>query len=181
MKARILTLLICASIIGYWWWDYWRDHRFDAAIIAAARRYQLDPALVKAICWRESRFNPSARGSAGELGLMQVRDSAAQEWAAAEHVASFRHEACLDPRTNTLVGTWYLKRVLRRYRTSDNPLPYGLADYNAGRGNALKWINGSAETNSGTFINQIGFPTTKDYVRVVMRRYEHYKPQFSRQ
>ena len=44
------------------------------------------------------------------------------------------------------------------------------ADPNAGRGNVLKWTHGAAETNSDAFVKQIGFPTTQEYVRVVMRR-----------
>jgi soluble lytic murein transglycosylase len=69
-----------------------------------------------------------------------------------------------------LAGAWYLKKLLKRYRQTDDPVPYALADYNAGRGNLLKWNSGSAATNSSVFIQQIGFPGTKDYVRSVMRR-----------
>lgn len=178
MRRRILALLICAGIIGYWWWTYWRDHRYDKFIVAAAQRYKIDPALIKAICWRESRFNPNARGSAGELGLMQVRSTAAEEWARAEHIPAFRHDACLNPATNILAGTWYLQHVLRRYRQTDNPAAYALADYNAGRGNVLKWLNGPASTNSAIFVQQMGFHSTQEYVRTILRRRDVYRTQF---
>ena len=165
----VLALGVCAGYV------FWREHRFDAEIAAAARRYQMEPALVKAVIWRESWFNPDVRGRAGELGLMQVREAVALEWASAEHVAGFEHAACLDPATNTLAGTWYLRRTMLRYKEADNPLPYALADYNAGRGNVLKWRAGSAMTNSAAFMNQIGFPGTKAYVQSVLKRYEHYR------
>jgi soluble lytic murein transglycosylase len=174
-RARKWVLLAALGIIGWWGWVYWREHRFDKVIAAAARRYQLEPALVKAIVWRESRFDPDARGRAGELGLMQVRAAAAGEWAAAEHLPSFEHEACLNPATNTLAGAWYLKRVLRHYGQTDNPLPYALAEYNAGRGNVLKWLDGRAATNSAAFVGQIGFPSTRAYVLAVTERYERYR------
>ena len=180
MRWKILVLLLCAGIVGYWWLGYWREHRYDHLIVAAAQKYKIDPALVKAICWRESRFHPDARGSAGELGLMQVRSTAAQEWATAEQVSEFHHQACLNPATNILVGTWYLQHVLKRYRQTDNPVAYALADYNAGRGNVLKWLSGTASTNSTSFITHIGFPTTQDYVRVVMHRRDVYREQFSK-
>jgi soluble lytic murein transglycosylase len=109
---------------------------------------------------------------------MQVRELAAQEWADAEHLPAFAHEQCFDPGTNTLAGTWYLRKLLRRYAQADNPVPYALADYNAGRGNVLKWIGGAAATNSAAFIEHIGFPGTKDYVKAVMRRYARYRPLF---
>jgi soluble lytic murein transglycosylase len=106
---------------------------------------------------------------------MQVRETAAWEWASAEHIAGFEHAACLDPATNTLAGTWYLKRMLLRYKQADNPLPYALADYNAGRGNVLKWRTGAAMTNSAAFLDQIGFPGTRAYVASVVNRYHHYQ------
>ncbi|MGP8199105.1 MAG: lytic transglycosylase domain-containing protein [Limisphaerales bacterium] len=175
---RLLPPLLVSALIAYVGWVcyiYWREHRFDTEIAAAARRYQVDPALIKAVIWRESRFNPRDRGRAGELGLMQVRDAAAFEWASAEHIAVFDFETCFDPGTNTLAGTWYLKKVLLRYQQTDDPLTYALADYNAGRGNVLKWRAGGALTNSAAFINQIGFPGTKAYVRSVLKRFEHYR------
>ncbi len=180
MRRKILVLLLCAGVIGYWWWGYWREHRYDRFIVAASQKYKIDAALIKAICWRESRFHPNARGSAGELGLMQVRSTAAQEWASAEQVQQFHHAACLNPATNILVGTWYLQHVLRRYRQTDNPVAYALADYNAGRGNVLKWLGGSASTNSTAFVSQIGFPTTQDYVNAVMHRRDSYRKEFPR-
>ncbi len=109
---------------------------------------------------------------------MQLQEEAAREWAGAEHVQPFSHEHCFDPGTNTLAGTWYLRKLLRRYVQTDDPLPYALADYNAGRGNVLKWNQGAAATNSAAFIEQIGFPGTRDYVRSVLRRCAHYRPLF---
>ena len=57
-------------------------------------------------------------------------------------------------------------------------MPYALADYNAGRGNVLKWMKGNAVTNSAAFIGQIGFPSTRDYVRAVQRQRLKYAGQF---
>jgi soluble lytic murein transglycosylase len=173
-RLRLLLLLI-PGLVMYWGYHYWREHRFDTVIAAAATRYQMEPALVKAVVWQESRFNPSDRGRAGELGLMQVREDAALEWASSEHIAPFQHANCLDPATNTLAGTWYLKKTLSRYKLADNPLPYALADYNAGRGNVLKWRAGRAMTNSAAFMDQITFPGTKAYVQAVLKRYAHYQ------
>jgi soluble lytic murein transglycosylase len=163
----------------YWWRQEWLEHSQDIPILAAARRYGLDPALIKAVVWRESRFHPGVRGLAGELGLMQIQDLAAQEWADAERIANFNHEMCLDPATNTMAGAFYLKKLLRRYAQTDNPLAYALADYNAGRGNVLKWNAGPAATNSAFFVSQIGFPSTRDYVHAVLSRCEKYRGAWS--
>ncbi|MCX7723461.1 MAG: lytic transglycosylase domain-containing protein [Verrucomicrobiae bacterium] len=159
-------------------WLVWREHSQDPVILAAAARYGVEPALVKAVVWRESKFNPRARGRAGEIGLMQVGELAAREWAEAERIPFFVHSQLFDPAKNTLAGTWYLRKLLDRYADTDNPLPYALADYNAGRANVLKWAQGAAATNSALFIDQIGFPSTKRYVKSVIARFEHYKPIF---
>ncbi|MGO8678729.1 MAG: lytic transglycosylase domain-containing protein [Limisphaerales bacterium] len=182
MKWRRRTLAVLLLLAGgawvYWWQAVWLERSQDGPIRAAAQRYGLQPALVKAVVWRESRFHPLARGRAQELGLMQLRETAAQEWADAEGIAPFRHDHCLDPCTNTLAGAWYLRKLLRRYTRTDDPLPYALADYNAGRGNVTKWNYGRGATNSTAFIDQIGFPGTKEYVKAVVRRYNGYRVTF---
>ncbi|HZV33298.1 MAG TPA: lytic transglycosylase domain-containing protein [Verrucomicrobiae bacterium] len=175
----LLLLALLCGLIGYWRYYEWRDHSQDAPILAAARRYGVEPALVKAVVWRESRFNPEVRGSRGEIGLMQVLpDAAAKDWADAERLKILPPEHLFNPVTNTLAGAWYLSKLLKRYGQTDNPLPYVLADYNAGRSNVLKWKKGAAATNSVAFLQQITFPGTKGYVQSVMRRYAHYRPIF---
>lgn len=164
--------------LARWWWLARRENRAEAHILAAARRYGVEPSLVKAVVWRESRFREDARGRAGELGLMQVGALAAQEWAEAERLEGFRHADLLDPRRNTLAGTWYLARLTRRYQQTDDPIAYALADYNAGRANVLRWIKGSASTNGAAFLDAIDFPSTRDYVIAVKARREVYRPVF---
>jgi soluble lytic murein transglycosylase len=174
----LLAFLVVGVVVIYLWWNSRVEQSQDNPIRVAAARYGVEPALVKAVVWQESRFNPSVRGRAQELGLMQIREEAAQEWADAEHIRGFEHAQCLDAQTNTLAGTWYLKKLLKRYAQTDNAVPYALADYNAGRGNVLKWNTGEAATNSEAFIEQIGFPGTKAYVKAVMRRCEKYQSIF---
>src|SRR6516162_8945505 len=107
-----IALLLAGSWAAFGHWHAgWLEHHQDGSIRAAARRYGVEPALIKAVVWRESRFHPDARGRAGELGLMQLRDDAAREWAEAEQLTGFTHEQCLDPITNTLAGAWYVHKL----------------------------------------------------------------------
>jgi soluble lytic murein transglycosylase len=176
-RWHILALLIVlVTVVCLWWWRAGLENRHDAVILAAARRYGVAPALVKAVVWRESKFNQRARGTSGEIGLMQVNRLAAQEWAMAEGLRFFRHEELFDPGKNTLAGTWYLRKLLKRYEKMDNPVPYALADYNAGRNNVLRWMRGPAVSNSAAFITQIDFPSTQHYVQTILVRYERYRP-----
>ncbi|MEQ2006836.1 MAG: lytic transglycosylase domain-containing protein [Limisphaerales bacterium] len=176
----IVALVLFVDAIGGWlYYRYRREHSQDAAIHAAAARYGVDGALVKAVVWRESWFDPNARGKAGEIGLMQIREPAAREWAEAERIIGFHHEHILDPGSNTLCGVWYLAKLLRRYPQTDDPLPYALADYNAGRGNVLKWNQGAAATNSQQFLAQMTFPGTRRYIETVVQRRARYQDEFA--
>jgi soluble lytic murein transglycosylase len=171
-----LVALNVAALIG--WLRGRRERSQDAVILAAARRHDVDPALVKAVVWCESRFNPRARGKAGEIGLMQIREPAAREWAQAEGVRPFAHETLFDPGTNTLAGAWYLARLLKRYAHTDDPLPYALADYNAGRSHVLRWNHGAGATNSAVFLQQMTFPGTRRYIEAVVQRRARYHGTF---
>ena len=170
-----MCLAAIAAVAAYFWFVVVQGRKFEPQIQAAAKRYNVDPLLVKAVIWRETRFHPDRRGKAGEIGLMQLQEAAAFDWAGAEHIPNFSHEQCFDPGTNVLAGTFYLGKLLKRYAHTDNPLPFALADYNAGRGHLLKWNGGAGATNSAVFVGQIGFPYTRGYVKSVMRRYAFYK------
>ncbi len=171
----ILLVLVVDALLLWWWRGQQQERSQDAVIILAASHYDMDPALIKAVIWRESRFDPDARGGSGELGLMQIREAAASEWAAAEKIEGFHHRHLLNAKSNVLAGTWYLKKLMSRYPHTDDPVAYALADYNAGRTRVLKWNTGTAETNSAVFIENIDFPTTQDYVKAVKARRDKYR------
>lgn len=177
---RWLFLVILLGGLGWLWerWTFRREHSQDKAIIAAGLRHRVHPALIKAVVWRESWFNPSAKGRSGEVGLMQIMESTASDWAAAEKLTLFTHNQLFDPGKNTECGAWYLARLLKRYARTDNPVPYALAAYNAGPGNVTRWSKGAGVTNAAIFLTQIGFPGTRDYVVAVSRRYRSYEKNF---
>jgi soluble lytic murein transglycosylase len=174
----IAAVLVVDALGGWLYYRWQREHSQDTVIRAAAARYGVDGALVKAVVWRESWFDPAARGKAGEIGLMQIREPAAREWAETERIAGFQHEHILDPGSNTLAGAWYLAKLLRRYPHTDDPVPYALADYNAGRGHVLRWNQGAAATNSQQFLAQMTFPGTRRYIQTVVEHRERYRDEF---
>ncbi|MFM7102029.1 MAG: lytic transglycosylase domain-containing protein [Verrucomicrobiota bacterium] len=178
---RWAGLLGLVGLVGGVWWlsQGQRSRRYDRLLRRAAVTHQLPPALVKAVVWRESRFTPGARGRHGELGLMQLTETAAQEWADSRGDAGFRHEHVLDPQTNALAGCYYLAKVRRRYTRTDDPWVYALADYNAGRGNVRRWMTGPAATNSTHFLAAITFPSTREYVRAIFARRPLYEGDFA--
>jgi len=177
LRWLLLAAVIVVDVLLIVVWQHRLEHRFDDLILAAARRYGVDPSLVKAVVWQESRFDPDARGTVGELGLMQVTEDAALEWVTAEKIRGFHKDHLLDPRTNTLAGTYYLGKLVRRYPLTDDPLPFALADYNAGRGNVLRWMTAQGKTNAQVFTQSIGFPSTRAYVGSVVARFRKYQSE----
>src|SRR5438128_1002087 len=58
----------------YEWMSPARFQQYDRLIRTVAAEHQVDPMLVKAVVWRESRFDPRKYGTHSERGLMQVTE-----------------------------------------------------------------------------------------------------------
>jgi soluble lytic murein transglycosylase len=155
-----------------------RYRKYDDLIRQAATRYGVAPELIKAIIWRESQFQPGKVGAQGERGLMQITDSAAIDWARAEKIQTFVSSDLFDPKVNIEAGTWYLNRALNHWSSKDNPLPFALAEYNAGRSRVRRWVqdSGMGETaGAGDLQAAMDFPMTKSYIATIIARYDFYK------
>lgn len=97
-----------------------RRKAYDAIIRDAARRHQVDVALVKAVIRAESDFVPQAVSPKGALGLMQLMPATAR-----------MHNVwrVFEPRQNVEGGVTHLRYLLDRYGGN---LRLALAAYNAG-------------------------------------------------
>jgi soluble lytic murein transglycosylase len=159
-------------------WVFPRFHRYDSLIEQMGRKHQVDPLLLKAVIWRESTFQAGMLGKNGERGLMQVTVGAANDWAKANKIAPPKPSDLFDAKTNIDAGTWYLSQALQRYGTKDDPIPFALAEYNAGRRRVNRWIGDTNLGNQATADNlreNISFPGTRKYVQSIMDRYQFYK------
>ena len=158
----------------YEWVSPARFQQYDKLISSVAAEHQLDPMLVKAVVWRESRFDREKSGNAGERGLMQVSPKAANEWAHEHKVADFKLDQLFDPNTNLEAGAWYLRRAIEHWQTQSDPLPFALAEYNAGASRVQRWV-GSGGVSDDEFLRNIDFPATRQYVKSILDRYAFYK------
>jgi len=194
LKAGVVLLLSWATAVGCLilrsrdpvyvlrelkdWTDY---RRFDPLIVKVANEYNLDPRLVKAVVWRESRFQADMKGRNGERGLMQVTEVAARDWAIAKGIANFRAEELLVPEVNLEAGAWYLNKAVQRWNATDDAVPFALAEYNAGKSRVDRWIRAAIQKTNGqpvtsrSFQQSIDFPSTARYVRTILARYDFYK------
>jgi soluble lytic murein transglycosylase len=161
----------------YEWISPGRFHRYDSLIRNVSAKNGIDPMLVKAVVWRESRFDPQKFGTAGERGLMQVSEAAAKEWARQNQIDNFRVEELFDPRKNLEAGSWYLQRAMQHWQHESEPVPFALAEYNAGASRAQRWAGGedAAAISADAFRDNIDFPNTRSYVDSIIERYNFYK------
>lgn len=196
MRKKTITLLALALIMAagaFATWYYW-THRYDKLIVTVAQKHGLDPLLIKAIVYEESFFSPRAQSSQKAVGLMQVTPIVAQELievtrsrSLAQAIADVSgnapqgdpsfEEALSDPTASLHVGCWYLQTLLNRYRDEPDSLAVALAAYNAGPANVERWASNNERSNLSReeFINRIQFPVTRDYVKKIIERYDHYK------
>lgn len=178
----LLVLLVLVGMMGYFVIPFRPEvidtHRFDSIFAEAGDLYEVDPALVKAVAWQESRLNPDAKGGVGELGLMQLTDMASFEWADTEGIKTFSPGHLVHPRTNAMAGSFYLAKMLKRYQDKDRPIIYALADYNAGRKAVMGWMEEAGATNSFVFLEQMDYPGTKAYIRSVLDYHHDFLSDF---
>jgi soluble lytic murein transglycosylase len=160
------------------WVNLGRFSAYDEMIREQSRKHRLDPLLVKAIVWRESAFDPNKVGASGERGLMQVGEAAGQDWAKAGKIETFLPTDLFDARTNLDAGTWYFRRALERWKGKDDPIPFALAEYNAGASRLDRWIAQSGlgeKVDSHDLLTVIDFPGTRRYVEEITARYRFYQ------
>ena len=108
---------------------------YEAIVRGHARNYRLDPALLAAVIYSESKFHPTARSSSGAVGLMQLLPDTAKGIAARTGGSRFRVDDLYYPEINIRYGAWYLRHLLDKY--GDERL--ALAAYNAGQENVDGW------------------------------------------
>ena len=137
--------------------------RYGQIVRGHAKNYDLDPALVAAVIYQESKFRADAKSSSGAIGLMQLRPDTAEGIAIRTGGSRFQVSDLYNPEINVRYGSWYLRHLLDKYGDEKD----ALAAYNAGQRNVDEW---RAEGKG------IQFPETRAYVD----RVEHLKHVYAR-
>ena len=118
-----------------WYERLWHPLHYQEIVLGHARNYRLDPALLAAVIYQESKFNADAKSDRGAIGLMQLLPDTAKGIAVRTGGSKFRVSDLYDPELNVRYGSWYLRHLLDRYGSER----IALAAYNAGQANVDGW------------------------------------------
>jgi soluble lytic murein transglycosylase len=179
--ALVVVALLAAAALAFaalqheqpgWWVRLRYPLDYRTVVVGNARLYHLDPALVAAVVYEESQFDPNARSAAGAVGLMQLLPDTARGIAIHTGGGNF-HPATdlLNPDLNVRYGCWYLQHLQQKYAEYPNGNELALAAYNAGQANVDRWI---ARTPPGRPV-KIRFAATRDYVASVRATEQLYR------
>ena len=135
---------------------------FESTVRSAAKRRNMPPALVYSIIRGESAFVVDARSVAGALGLMQLLPGTAAETARHLGMAWRSPNELLSPEKNIMLGSEYLRRVMRQFGGS---FPLAAAAYNAGPGRVKSWLAKDSCAPPDVWVELIPFTETEGYVR----------------
>jgi soluble lytic murein transglycosylase len=118
--------------------------RYADIVRGHADNYRLEPELLAAVIYTESKFDPDAESPSGAIGLMQLLPETAAGIAERTGGSRFETADLYDPELNVRYGSWYLRHLLDKY---DGDLRKALAAYNGGQGNVDRGIQ-YAETKA---------------------------------
>ena len=148
---------------------------YEGAIRAAAHRNDLDPALVAAVIYAESRFDAQARSSHGAVGLMQLLPETAAQIARDTGGVAFVPADLDDPRLNIRYGCYYLRAVLDQFGGDSVA---AIAAYNAGAGAVGEWEAAARAEGHALRVADIPYAETRAYVRSVLEARGIYREMY---
>jgi soluble lytic murein transglycosylase len=144
---------------------------YSDVIREQAAEKHLDPALIAAVIYAETKFDPRT-SAAGAVGLMQILPQTAEFLARRSGGTTFQVSDLSEPNVNIAYGSYYLRYLLDEYG-GDKML--ALAAYNGGEANVDRWIAEARRDGHALTIREIPFPETRDYVAKVLKEQRNYR------
>ncbi len=151
--------------------------RYQEVIRQQAAAKRLDPALVAAVIYAETKFDPRT-SSAGAVGLMQILPPTAEFLANRSGATTFHVQDLWKPQVNIAYGSYYLRYLLDEYHGSR---VLALAAYNGGEANVDRWMARAQARGAPLTIAQISFPETRAYVQRVLDARAQYRRKYAAQ
>jgi soluble lytic murein transglycosylase len=181
--AGVLGAVLVAGLAGALVWPVFHHAvqeialplRHEDIIRQQAREKALDPSLIAAVIYAESRFREGQTSRAGAQGLMQITPRTAREIARKSGGTEFVVRDLATPQVNISYGAWYLRYLLGRYGGNE---VFALAAYNGGEGNVDRWIDAARDREQPLTVQAIPFAETRAYVRRVQEARREYRRSY---
>jgi len=151
--------------------------QYAAIIRQQAGEKHLDPALVAAVIYAETRFNPRT-SPAGALGLMQIEPATAKFLAHQSGGTAFTVADLGTPQVNIAYGSYYLRYLLNLY---DGNVVMALAAYNAGETNVDHWVARVRAAHQQFRVADIPIAPTQSYVLEVLNKQRAYRSHYAKE
>jgi soluble lytic murein transglycosylase len=148
--------------------------QYASIIRQQARKERLDPALVAAVIYAETRFRPRT-STTGALGLMQIEPATAKFLAHRSGGTSFTVADLGHPQVNITYGSYYLRYLLDLYNGNH---VMALAAYNAGETNVDNWVSHLKSEHRRFTIADIPITATRLYVNEVLAKQRAYRSHY---
>ena len=179
---RAAMLLAVVAVVGTLFFPNWLRQlqypvRLEPLVRETAAEYGLNPPLIAAVIYTESKYDPSAVSSAGAIGLMQIMPETG-EWIASKLNRPFTPETLLDPYAYAQLGAWYLRFLLDRY---GGRVENAIAAYHAGQGSVDAWLKDARYSPDGLTLSRAGSTATQHYINKVLSAYENYQILYAAQ
>lgn len=157
---------------------------FGTWIDAEAKRYNLNPILIRSLIRQESAFGIRALSTSNAQGLMQLIPPTAQEVARRLGIKKLEFpEDVFRPEINIPLGTTYISMMLDQFGGS---VPFALAAYNAGptkvkifveARDEIKDLTGKPSSNpmDEIWFDELPWTETSFYVKAILRNTLLYK------
>ena len=142
-----------------------------------ATQKHLDPALIAAVIYAETKFDPRP-STAGAEGLMQILPDTAYFIAHLSGGLAFTASDLATPSVNVAYGSYYLRYLLDRYH-GDEML--ALAAYNGGLANVDSWVAQAGAAGRRMSAAEIPFAETRAYVQRVLAAQQAYRSAYPRE
>jgi soluble lytic murein transglycosylase len=149
--------------------------RHDDIIRQQAADKDLDPALIAAVIYEESRFRDQT-SHAGARGLMQITPETADFIARRSGGVRFRQSDLATPQINIAYGAWFLRYLIDHY---DGNETLAIAAYNAGQTNVDGWVARAGGPETFDAARDVPFPETRAYVANVEERRGEYRDHYA--
>lgn len=170
LLVLVVALILTAPIIYKHAMRIYYPRQYSEIISETAEKFDLDEDLLYAVIHAESKFNSGAVSSAGASGLMQITDETF-DWINGKFPPHSNTPDSFNPSDNIHAGAALLRLLIDTYGDTDT----ALAAYNAGMGNASKWLADENYSSDGITLKHIPFPETANYVKRVNKNYSKYK------